>query len=145
MRKKGITPVIAIVLLITVTVAAAGAVVQYLEVIEEIGGDVDADDITDSIYLSYESCWEGQGNDYNMQFRHNHPRDAIDTEEYLILVNGRMPDYSYENGQESVIVDPEETFILELNEGNEVDNLETPFTVEVISGSERERFTCTTR
>jgi len=153
MKRKGLTPVIAVVLLISVTVAAAGVVAQYLDLIGEVTQDTDADQIVTDLHISMESCWEvEEGEEYHAQFRQTHSNDAVEVSEHVILISGGEPDVSYSyDGQdgleEDVVVNPGDTFTLEISEGDEVssEDLETPFSFEVISGSDDEAYTCNPR
>lgn len=136
MNKKGLTPVIAITLLIAVTVSAAGTV---LLLIEDIEGQVEVDpgEITDRLSITYEGCWEENDGEYHVQIRNN-AEAALDLEELLVLVDGEIPENEFQNE----FIDPDQTTILELEEGEEVNDLESPFNLEIIMGNEREGYVC---
>jgi len=138
MNRKALTPVVAIVLLISVTLASVGALTQYIDIIDEITADTDAEQITSSLDLNFESCWQESDGEYHAQLRHEDPRDAMSTENLLILIEGREPVVNFNRD----LVDPGETFRIEVEEGNELNELESPFAIEIISGDNRETIIC---
>ncbi|MFB6116750.1 MAG: type IV pilin [Candidatus Nanosalina sp.] len=112
--RKGITPVVAVVLLISVTVAGAGVVYQMVvSTQEQAQNPADRLNINPSS-LEFESCW-GTSSDANFSIR-NTGQSAINASEVPVRVNRTYLDQTA--GDYSVhppIVDPQQTFTLDIN------------------------------
>jgi flagellin-like protein len=111
---KGITPVVAITLLIAVTVAATGTFYSvYTDTQQEIQDN--APDITfDTDTLNVESCWaEGAGpaGPYNvsLSIRNQDSTQSINNSEMDAIVDGQELDYELEP---EGLIGPQQTFEL---------------------------------
>ena len=108
---KGITPVIAIVLLIGITVAGAGTlwglVQEQQNYVEENAPEIEFN--TD--VLNVESCWE-ESNNVNMQVRNEHPENAINASALSVYYMYTSVDLQNNPG----IVNPQRTFRIEIDE-----------------------------
>lgn len=114
MSRKGITPVVAVVLLIAVTVAAGGTL--YSMVVETRES---VQDPSDQIQLNaesveFESCW-GTPDQANFSIR-NTGSQAINASKISVRVNNTyleqsQGDFTIDNN----IVDPEETYTMSID------------------------------
>lgn len=112
--RKGITPVVAIVLLISVTVAGGGVIYNMVVATQE-----QAQNPSDQLNLNpdsvaFESCW-GTVSDANFSIR-NTGQSAINASEIPVRVNRTY--ISESAGDYSVnpsLVDPQQTFTLDIN------------------------------
>lgn len=103
---KGITPVVAIVLLIAVTVAATGT---YYTLLMDTQKEVQENtpDITfDTDKLNVESCWTS-GNDVAFSIRNEAPQNSINNSEMDLIVSGQELDYTL---NPEGLIGPQETF-----------------------------------
>jgi flagellin-like protein len=129
--RKGITPVVAVVLLIGLTVSAAGTVYIYTSSATD---NIDPDtDIGDTLNINFESCWQ-DGNNYKYSIRNVHEA-AFNSSIIDVFINSRPRD-NYNFGQ--VIVGPQETVQLE------VDNVDNGDTLRLVMGEENVEHTCRT-
>ena len=121
---KGITPVVAIVLLMGITVAGAGTlwglVQEQQTYVEENAPEIQFN--TD--ILNVESCWHNTtANDVRMQVRNEHPENAINASALSVY-------YMYEsvdNQADPGVVNPQRTFRVEIDEDpTSLDPGETP-------------------
>ncbi|EHK01753.1 hypothetical protein HRED_02126 [Candidatus Haloredivivus sp. G17] len=103
---KGITPVVAVTLLIAVTVAAAGTFYTVLmntqEEVQESAPDITFNADT----LNVESCWTS-GNEVGFSIRNTDTQAAINNSEMDLLVTGRELEY---NLDPQGLIGPQETF-----------------------------------
>jgi len=95
-NQKGITPVIAVTLLILVTVAAAGTLYATIEEtqeeVEENSPEIDFHPET----LENESCWVEEDDDnVSVSFRNDSP-NSIDITNLDVIVDGQELDYEVE-------------------------------------------------
>lgn len=96
-NQKGITPVIAVTLLILVTVAAAGTLYATIEEtqeeVEENAPEIDFHPET----LEKESCWVEEGGDENISISlRNDSPNSIDITNLDVIVDGQELDYELE-------------------------------------------------
>lgn len=111
--RKGITPVVAVVLLIGVTVAGGGTIYQLVLTTQQ-----QAENPTEQLNINpstveFESCW-GTSSDANFSIR-NTGQDAINASEIPVRVNRTYLEEA--DGDYAVrpqIVDPQQTFTLDL-------------------------------
>jgi|GEM_PF-4593598 flagellin-like protein len=103
---KGITPVVAVTLLIAVTVAAAGTFYTVLTSTQDEVQE-NAPDITfNADILNVESCWTSGGN-VGFSIRNTDTQAAINNSEMDLLVTGTELDYKLEP---QGLIGPQETF-----------------------------------
>ncbi len=130
--RKGITPVVAIILLISITVTAAGTVYTYVNAAQpdDVGDQVE---FSDQLSVNFESCWsDGSGYRYSIR---NTGETAFNTSKINVLVNSR-PQSESEFDFTQVAVNPQETFELF------VDNVDRGDTLEMVKGDTTVTETC---
>lgn len=115
--RKGVTPVVAIVLLISITVSAAGTVYFY---VESASPDVDdaASQFEEELDVNFESCWE-DGTGYRYSIR-NVNDAAFNSSKVDVFVN-QAPEQDFNFNQ--VVVDTQETvelYVEGVNRGDTV-------------------------
>ncbi len=112
--RKGITPVVAIVLLIAIVVAGGGAMYSMVTAsMEQAENPSDRLNINPST-VEFESCW-GTQSDANFSIR-NTGQSAINASEIPVSVNTTF--LSLEDGDYNMnpsIVDPQQSFTLDLD------------------------------
>ncbi len=108
---KGITPVVGVVLLIAVTVAASGTLYTLLQDQQEYVEDNAPEIEFNTDILNVESCWE-ENNRVNLQVRNEHPQNAINASAIFVYYEFE----SVENEADPGIVDPQRTFRVEIDE-----------------------------
>lgn len=110
--KKGITPVIAVVLLISVVVAATFVVYESFATVQDRATGTELKLPISPNTVSFESCW-GTPNDPNFSIR-NTGSEAINVSELPVRVNTSYLD-STEYRVSPQIVNPQETVTLDVN------------------------------
>lgn len=129
--RKGITPVVAVVLLMGLTVSAAGTVYFY---VNSATNNVESDiDTGENLRLNFESCWQ-DGNDYKYSIR-NVNDAALNSSRIDVFINSRPRD-NYFFSQE--IVGSQETVQLD------VENVDNGDTLRLVMGEENVEHTCRT-
>jgi len=120
---KGITPVIAIVLLIGITVAGAGTLWTLVQEQQTYVEDNAPEIQFNTDILNVESCWE-ESNNVHMQVRNEHPEHAINASALSVYY---MYD-SVDNQADPGVVNPQRTFRIEIDEdpGTNPGSGETP-------------------
>lgn len=110
---KGITPVVATILLITVTVAAAGTVYTITqENIRKTEEQIDNTDFNlNSETLKVDQCYRDSNGFINLVIRNN-AQDAINASGVTPLINGSVENYRIEEE----IVNPQRTFSINLTQ-----------------------------
>ncbi len=108
---KGITPVVGVVLLIAVTVAASGTLYTLLQDQQELVEENTPEIEFNTDLLNVESCWE-ENNRVNLQVRNEHPQNAINASAIFVYYEFE----SVENEADPGIVDPQRTFRVEIDE-----------------------------
>jgi len=108
---KGITPVVGVVLLIAVTVAASGTLYTLLQDQQELVEENTPEIEFNTDILNVESCWE-ENNRVNLQVRNEHPQNAINASAIFVYYEFE----SVENEADPGIVDPQRTFRVEIDE-----------------------------
>lgn len=108
---KGITPVVGVVLLIAVTVAASGTLYTLIQEQQEYVEDNAPEIEFNTDILNVESCWE-ENNRVNLQVRNEHPQNAINASAIFVYYEFE----SVENEADPGIVDPQRTFRVEIDE-----------------------------
>lgn len=111
MKKKGVTPVVASILLMTVTIAAAGTLYTVVQ------GDLQNSNTDTKIplnldSLSVEKCYKESGDTFLVV--RNGATEAINASEITPLLNGTIAD-SYTINKE--IVGPQSSFSIEITGG----------------------------
>ncbi|MFB6208125.1 MAG: type IV pilin [Candidatus Nanohaloarchaea archaeon] len=107
--RKGVTPVIAVVMLVTITIAASGTVYKVYQGFEQ-SSNPDTDIIkTSNLYI--ESCWKQGGNTWTMIRNGN--AESINTDNLYIHLNG-TPTNNYNWYRQ--YVPPQETVRLEITD-----------------------------
>lgn len=110
---KGITPVVAVVLLIAVTVAASGTLYSLMQDQQEYVEDNAPTMEFNTDILNVESCWHDTAEDQvHLQVRNEHPENAINASALSIY-------YEYqpvENQADPDLVNPQRTFRIEIDE-----------------------------
>ncbi len=130
--RKGITPVIAVVLLISITVTAAGTVYTYINAAQpsDVG---DRAQFSENFKVNFESCWsDGTGYRYSIR---NTGESAFNTSKVDVLINSQPKaesDYNFNQ----VAVNPQETFELF------VDDVDRGDTLEMVKGEKTVTETC---
>ena len=111
---KGITPVVAIVLLMGITVAGAGTlwglIQEQQNYVEENAPSINFN--TD--VLNVESCWEetvGGDDQVHLQVRNEHPENAINASELSVYYMYNSVDIQNSPG----VVNPQRTFRIEID------------------------------
>ncbi|WEL22904.1 type IV pilin N-terminal domain-containing protein [Candidatus Nanohalovita haloferacivicina] len=107
-ERKGITPVVAVTLLITVTVAASGAI--YLQINQVQQNARQEANIFDQDQITIEACNSNPAQ--TTVYIRNSNTKAINTSKLKVIINQRPPeeDYSFQ----PQIVDPQRDFRLEI-------------------------------
>ncbi|MFB6241672.1 MAG: hypothetical protein ABEJ36_02605 [Candidatus Nanosalina sp.] len=115
MSRKGITPVVAITLLIGVVVAGAGTMFAfYTDLQQSVTRGSDTQIPVTRKTLSVESCW-GTRADPNLSVR-NMGTAAINASEIPVLLNGtRLSQTQNDYNIYNTIADPQGTFTVDLN------------------------------
>jgi len=131
MRRKGITPVIAVVLLISITVSAAGSVYYYVNAAQPNVGDNVEDELGENFQINFESCWD-DGSGYSYSIR-NTGEEAFNSSKIDVLVNSQ-PGNTYNFDQ--TVVNPQNTVQLF------VDGVNNGDTIELIMGEQKYQETC---
>lgn len=128
--RKGVTPVVAIVLLISITISAAGTVYFY---VNSASPDLNeaADQFEEELKVNFESCWQ-DGTGYRYSIR-NVNDAAFNSSEIDVFVNNR-PETNFNFNQE--IVDTQETVQLF------VDGVNTGDTIRIMLGEDTASETC---
>lgn len=107
--RKGVTPVVAVIMLIAITVGAGGTLwTVYQDYMPDENPQTSIVDVTN---LDIESCWH-QGSDTYLSIRNENTR-SINASKVNVFINGSLQgpgDYQY-NRQ---IVEPQQTFRLEI-------------------------------
>ncbi|MEF8880428.1 MAG: archaellin/type IV pilin N-terminal domain-containing protein [Candidatus Nanohaloarchaea archaeon] len=120
---KGITPVVAVTLLIAVTVAATGTFYSvYTDTQREI--QENAPDITfDTDKLHVESCWSEGSGPYNvsLSIRNKDDTNSINNSKMDVIVDGQELDYDLDP---EGLIGPQQTFEVRF------EGLSSPGTVE---------------
>ena len=107
---KGITPVIAIVLLIGITVAGAGTLWTLVQEQQTYVEDNAPEIQFNTDILNVESCWE-ESNNVHMQVRNEHPENAINASALSVYYMYNSVDNQADPG----VVNPQRTFRVEID------------------------------
>lgn len=134
-RSKGLTPVIATVLLITISLAATGTAYQFIQNAQEAQRksyyeDFNQRQVTQGTDMDIESIYESSGNTYIILRNTGRLRllmDEDDEKSIEILVDGQLrqsggePDWSYASGDPnpggSTFISPSESIVLQTDGG----------------------------
>lgn len=139
---KGITPVVAITLLIAVTVAATGTFYSvYTDTQQEIQDN--APDITfNTDTLTVESCWTEGSGPYNvsMSIRNTDDTQSINNSRMDIIVDGQELDYELDP---EGLIGPQQTFEARF-EGLSTPNIVEENQTEFFLGESSMTYTCFT-
>lgn len=113
MLRKGITPVVAIVLLIAVTVGAGGTIYSMVINTQSSVENPEEQLNLNPSSVEFESCWGTQA-DPNFSVRNTGP-EAMNASEVPVRVNGTYLDYPGDYQIPEPIVDPQATFTLDVD------------------------------
>lgn len=110
---KGVTPVVATVLLMAISVAAAGTIYNLTqENVQNTKNQMDNTDFNLNKHtLRVDQCYEDTNGFINLVIRNN-AQDAINASEVRPLINGSIEDYTIEGE----IVGPQRTFAINLTQ-----------------------------
>lgn len=127
--RKGITPVVAVILLISITISAAGTL--YIYVNSATTAVDNTDQFETQLNVNFESCWE-DGTGYRYSIRN--VNDAAFNSSKIDVYVDDIPANNYNFGRE--VVDTEETVQLF------VDDVDRGDTVRIRLGEEDSSETC---
>lgn len=134
--RKGITPVVAIVLLIGVTVSAAGTLYFIIQDTQQTTKEGLEDSLAiSSDNLKVESCWNGNLRT-NIAVR-NAGDKSINTSKIDLIVNS-LPIDENKFSRNNIIVDPQETFRISFEP-----KVGKNANIELFTGSTRTTASCT--
>lgn len=127
--RKGITPVVAIVLLIGLTVSAAGTVYFY---VNSANDNIEPEtNLGEELNIDFESCWP-DGDNYWYRIR-NVNDASFNSSKIGVFINSQPRDvYTFQKE----IVNPQETVDLR------VSNVDSRDTVRLVMGEENVEYTC---
>lgn len=127
--RKGITPVVAIVLLIGLTVSAAGTVYFY---VNSATGTINPEtNMGQDLHVDFQSCWQ-DGTSYKYSIRNVNDK-AFNSSRVDVFINSQ-PRQNYDFSQ--VIVDSQETIQLQVMNVNSGDRLK------IMLGETSTEYTC---
>jgi flagellin-like protein len=117
--RKGVTPVVAVVLLIAVSVAASATVYEVFSATQSQAEQIQPDLDLSTNSLSVESCW-GTPTDFNISVRST-ASEAINASKIPVNLNttdlSQPDDYTISDP----IVDSQETFIIDFTTSQPID------------------------
>lgn len=109
---KGLTSVVATVLLLLVTMAAAGGLYVTIQDAQEATKEIAGTYSIDVSSLDHETCWKGDDGSTNFQFRNTGDK-AVNTSKLNVFMNGGVvPETSFNVSRE--LVDPQQTFSVKI-------------------------------
>lgn len=110
--RKGITPIIGVVMLSLMTIAAAGTVYTlYQNMQNQARGQETHIQLTN---VKIEQCWRDGGNTY-LKIRNSNP-ESIKTDYINVYTNGSPEsNYKFSDSNNDGIVDPQEDFTLRID------------------------------
>lgn len=111
MERKGVTPIIAVAILLAITVAAVGSLYSTLQSSQDRAAEAtDASELDlSSDSLDLERCWRDSGNT-NVRIRNVDDQTMNASKMALMINNSQTEDYTVEPW----IVDPQETFTIKI-------------------------------
>lgn len=117
--RKGITPVIAVVLLIAVSVAASATVYEVYQATQSNAEKIQPDLNLASNSLKIESCW-GSQSDFQISVR-NQASETINASKIPINLNRTDLSQPENYSLSTSLVEPQETFIIDFYPDKEID------------------------
>lgn len=110
---KGLTSVVATVLLLLITMAAAGGLYVTMENAQKATKEIAGDYKIDVSSLDHQTCWKGDYGSTNFQFRNTGDK-AMNASRLNVFMNGGvLPNNSFSISKE--IVDPQQTFSVKID------------------------------
>jgi flagellin-like protein len=135
--RKGITPVVAVVLLIAVSVAASATVYEVFSATQSEAEQIQPDIDLSTNSLEVESCW-GNPTDFQISVR-NQASKAINASKIPVNLNttdlSQPGDYTITDP----LVDPQETFIINFTTAQPIDKVTR---IRLITTSEIVEYQC---
>ncbi len=114
---KGITPVVAIVLLMAVTVAAAGTLWTMIDSTQENAQESAPMLEFNTDVLNVESCWYNTTEDQvRLQIRNEHPTDALNISRVNYYYEYQITDVDIEGTED--IINPQRSWRVYINDSN---------------------------
>lgn len=130
--RKGITPVVAVILLMSITVGAGATLWQvYQDYMPKENPDTSIVDVTS---LDIESCWKQGSPTHTFLSIRNENTNAINSSKINVFVNGSLQN-NYQYSRQ--IVDPQETFRLEIYK-----DLDSSALIMLSTGSSQIKYRC---
>jgi len=140
---KGITPVVAITLMMLVTVAAAGTLYGLIQNTQDQARENAPEIELNPNTLNVESCWtEGSGPYQTSLSLRNEASDTINASDIDILVDGREKPHNLDTPSTEGLVEPRRTFIVEFTGLSSEDEIDGNSEIQFFMGSDSVDYRC---
>ena len=140
---KGITPVVAITLMMLVTVAAAGTLYTLIQDTQEDARENAPEIELNPNTLNVESCWtdgpDGSGNYETSISLRNEASESINNSDIDILVDGREKPHDLDP---EGLVEPRQTFIVTFTGLSSEDEIDGDSEIQFFMGSDSVDYRC---
>lgn len=114
MKRKGVTPVVAVVLLIAITIGGTATVYQIFEQTQNQAQQFEPRISLNSDSLSIESCWNETSGTLKLSIR-NSAAEAVNTTRVPMRVEGKDLEYGINYSIDRQLVDPQNTFTVTMD------------------------------
>lgn len=137
-ERKGITPVVAVVLLIAITIGGTATVYQIFEQTQNQAQQFEPSISLNSDSLSIESCWNETPETLKLSIR-NSAAETVNTTRVPMRVAGEGLEYGVNYSVNQGLVDPQNTFTVTMDPSVE---LTSETRIDILTSSETIEYRC---